>query len=68
MYIIKQQLTAEFNARVERLTADITLRDATFVVERQKIVAIVNTIIETINEITTNYDSLHDQLDHLTET
>ncbi|RIB11387.1 hypothetical protein C2G38_2042740 [Gigaspora rosea] len=28
----------------------------------------VNTVIETINEITTNYESLRDQLDHLTET
>ncbi|CAG8520822.1 9117_t:CDS:1 [Dentiscutata heterogama] len=68
MYIIKQQLTVEFNTHVERLTTDIMSRDAIFVVEGQKIVAIVNTIIETINEITTNYDSLHNQLDYLTET
>ncbi|CAG8502142.1 12373_t:CDS:2 [Cetraspora pellucida] len=61
MYIVKQQLTMEFNAHVERLTANLTTRDATFVVERQKILIIVNTVIETVNKITTNYKFLHNQ-------
>ncbi|KAF0429711.1 hypothetical protein F8M41_005640 [Gigaspora margarita] len=68
MCIVKQQLTAEFNAHVERLTADLTTRDATFVVEGQRILTMVNTVIETVNEITTNYESLRDQLDQITET
>ncbi|CAG8644866.1 10735_t:CDS:1 [Dentiscutata heterogama] len=68
MYIVRQQLTTELNTRVERLTADITSRDAKFVVEGQRMLTMVNTMIETINEITTNYESLCDQLDHLTET
>ncbi|CAG8624766.1 14459_t:CDS:2 [Cetraspora pellucida] len=42
--------------------------NATFVVEEQRIVTIVNTIIKTINKITTNYDFLRNQLDHLIET
>ncbi|CAG8785766.1 688_t:CDS:1, partial [Racocetra persica] len=68
MYILKQQLTTEFNAYVERLTADLTTRDATFVVEGQRIMTMVNTVIETVNEITTNYESFCDQLDQITET
>ncbi|CAG8711466.1 16926_t:CDS:2, partial [Cetraspora pellucida] len=68
MYVVRQQLTAELNTCVERLTADITSRDAKFVVEGQRMLTMVNTVIETINEITTNYESLCDQLDHLTET
>ncbi|CAG8676281.1 525_t:CDS:1, partial [Ambispora leptoticha] len=50
------------------LTADLTTQDAKFVVEGQIILTMVNTVIKTINEITTNYESLRDQLDHLTET
>ncbi|CAG8727141.1 21884_t:CDS:2, partial [Racocetra persica] len=61
------QLTAELDARMERLTVDLTSRDATIVVERQRILTMVNTVIETINEITTNYESLRDQLDQITE-
>ncbi|CAG8592952.1 6335_t:CDS:2, partial [Diversispora eburnea] len=34
----------------------------------QRIMVMINTVIEAINEITTNYESLRDQLDHLTET
>ncbi|RIB12077.1 hypothetical protein C2G38_2259184 [Gigaspora rosea] len=68
MYVVKQQLTAEFNAHVERLTVVLTTQDAIFVVEGQRILTIVNTVIETVNEITSNYESLHDQLDQITET
>ncbi|CAG8525824.1 12191_t:CDS:2 [Dentiscutata heterogama] len=68
MYVVKQQLTTEFNAYIKRLTADLTTQDATFVVEGQKILTMVNTVIEMVNEITTNYESLHDQLDQITET
>ena len=67
IYVIKQQITADLNARVERLTADFTSRDATFIIEGQRIMAMVNTVIETINEITANYKSLCGQMDHLTE-
>ncbi|RHZ81849.1 hypothetical protein Glove_117g528 [Diversispora epigaea] len=68
IYVIRQQITADLNARVERLTTDFTLRNATFIIEEQRIMMMVNTVIETINGITTNYESLRDQLDHLTET
>ncbi|RIB02732.1 hypothetical protein C2G38_2227027 [Gigaspora rosea] len=89
MYIIKQQLTMEFNAHVERLTADLTTWDAIYrgslkpcthmtfeilVIIRVRVslplggsTNIVNTVIETINKITTNYESLRDQLDQITE-
>ncbi|CAG8847623.1 33106_t:CDS:1, partial [Racocetra persica] len=67
-YVIRQQLTAELDTRMERLTVDLTSRDATIVVKGQRILTIVNTVIETINEITTNYESLRDQLDQITET
>ncbi|KAF0441048.1 hypothetical protein F8M41_004022 [Gigaspora margarita] len=43
MYVVKQQLTAEFNAHVERLTADLTTQDATFVVEGQRILTMIMT-------------------------
>ncbi|CAG8464727.1 13327_t:CDS:1 [Cetraspora pellucida] len=68
MYIIKQQLIAEFNAHVKRLIADLITRNAIFVVKRQKILTMINTVIKTVNEITTNYESFHDQLDQITET
>ncbi|RIB24715.1 hypothetical protein C2G38_2167774 [Gigaspora rosea] len=61
MYVVKQQLSAEFSAHVEKLTVDFTTWDAIFVVEGQRIPTMVNTVIETVNEITTNYESLHDQ-------
>ncbi|KAF0361915.1 hypothetical protein F8M41_014087 [Gigaspora margarita] len=41
MYVVKQQLTAEFNAHVKRLTADLTTRNATFIVERQRILTMI---------------------------
>ncbi|KAF0513460.1 hypothetical protein F8M41_017774 [Gigaspora margarita] len=47
MYVVKQQLTAKFNAHVERLTADLTTRDATFVVEGQRILTMLDQITET---------------------
>ncbi|CAG8722918.1 17833_t:CDS:2 [Cetraspora pellucida] len=68
MYLIRQQLIAELNTHVERLTADLTTRHITFVVEGQKIMVMMNTMIETIKEITANYESLRDQLDQITET
>ncbi|CAG8798342.1 26970_t:CDS:1, partial [Racocetra persica] len=68
IYVVRQQLTAELNARMERLIANLTSRDATIVVKGQRILTMVNTVIETINEITTNYKSLCDQLDQITET
>ncbi|CAG8606564.1 337_t:CDS:1, partial [Dentiscutata heterogama] len=67
MYVVKQQLTTEFNAHVKRLTVDLTTWDAIFVVEGQRILTMVDTVIETVNEITTNYESLRDQLDQITE-
>ncbi|CAG8446310.1 10150_t:CDS:2 [Dentiscutata heterogama] len=67
-YVVRQQLTAELDACMKRLTTDLTSREATIVVEGQRILTIVNTVIETINEITTNYESLRDQLDQITET
>ncbi|CAG8619812.1 1117_t:CDS:1, partial [Diversispora eburnea] len=68
IYVIRQQITVDLNARVERLTADFISRDATFIIEGQRIMTMVTTVIETINGITANYESLRDQLDHLTET
>src|SRR6185295_1894320 len=62
IYVIRQQITADLNACVERLTADFTSRDATFIIEGQRIITMVNTVIETINGITANYESLRDQL------
>ncbi|CAG8686317.1 12165_t:CDS:2, partial [Dentiscutata heterogama] len=44
MYVIKQQLTAEFNAYVERLTVDLTTWNATFVVKGQRILTMLNQI------------------------
>ncbi|CAG8484245.1 24702_t:CDS:1 [Cetraspora pellucida] len=67
-YVVRQQLTAELDAHMERLTADLTSRDATIVVEEQRMLTMINTVIETINEITTNYESFRDQLDQITET
>ncbi|CAG8600096.1 4902_t:CDS:2, partial [Diversispora eburnea] len=63
-----QQIIVDLNTRVERITTDLTSRDATFIIKGQRIMAMVNTVIETINGITTNYESLHDRMDHLTET
>ncbi|CAG8822226.1 16279_t:CDS:1, partial [Gigaspora rosea] len=68
MYVVKQQLTMKFNAHMERLTADLTTRDNTFVVKRQRILTMVNIVFETVDEITTNYKFLRDQLDQITET
>ncbi|RHZ52301.1 hypothetical protein Glove_462g4 [Diversispora epigaea] len=68
IYIIRQQITADLNTRVERITTDLTSRDASFIIEGQRIMTMVNAVIENINGITTNYESLRDQLNHLTET
>ncbi|CAG8844308.1 28024_t:CDS:1, partial [Racocetra persica] len=67
-YVIRQQLIAELDTCMEKLTANLTSQDATIVVEGQRILTMVNTVIKTINEITTNYESLRDQLDQITET
>ncbi|CAG8505899.1 4228_t:CDS:10 [Cetraspora pellucida] len=68
MYLIRQQLIAELNTHVKRLTVDLTTEHTIFVVEGQRIVVMVNTMIETIKEIMANYESLHYQLDQITET
>ncbi|CAG8676640.1 3570_t:CDS:1 [Cetraspora pellucida] len=66
-YVIRQQLIAKLNTHMKRLTVYLTSQDATIVIKKQKILTMINTVIETINEITTNYESLHDQLNQITE-